>query len=73
MGTYKRFKQYGQGSIQEAAQGGRIGFGLGGINKGRRAFMKWLAGILGTGVAAGTGLLKLGKAAKVVPKVTEEK
>ena len=53
------------------AQGGRIGFGLGSIDKGRRAFMKWLAGILGTGVAAGTGLLKFGKAAKVVPKVTE--
>ena len=53
-------------------QGGRIGFGLGGINKGRRAFMKWLAGILGTGVAAGTGLLKLGKVApKVIPKVTQ--
>ena len=56
---------------QEAAGGGRIGFGLGGIDKGRRAFMKWLAGIVGTGVAAGTGLIKLGKAAKVVPKVTE--
>ena len=54
-----------------AAGGGRIGFGLGGIDKGRRAFMKWLAGITGAGVAAGTGLLKLGKAAKVVPKVTE--
>ena len=34
--------------------------------------MKWLAGILGTGVAAGTGLLKLGKVApKVIPKVTQ--
>jgi len=52
-------------------QGGRIGFGLGGIDKGRRAFMKWLAGITGAGIAAGTGLLKFGKAAKVVPKVTE--
>ena len=50
---------------QEAAGGGRIGFGLGGIDKGRRAFMKWLAGITGAGIAAGTGLLKLGKAAKV--------
>ena len=68
---YKRFKQYGQGAIQEAAQGGRIGFGLGGIDKGRRAFMKWLAGITGAGIAAGSGLLKFGKAAKVVPKVAE--
>ena len=119
---YKRFKQYGPGSVQEAADGGRIGmmyggdpgfqfeyggswadwrdahqhqmpvtdyiktrlpkerlpfresFSLGGINKGRRAFMKWLAGILGTGVAAGSGILKLGKAAKVAKpaaKVTE--
>jgi hypothetical protein len=57
--------------VKSFNQGGRIGFGLGGIDKGRRAFMKWLAGILGTGVAAGTGLLKLGKTAKVVPKVTE--
>jgi len=55
---------------QEAAGGGRIGFGLGGIDKGRRAFMKWLAGILGTGVAAGTGLLKYGT--KAAPKVIKE-
>ena len=40
-------------------------FKFGGIDKGRRAFMKWLAGITGAGVAAGTGLLKLGKAAKL--------
>ena len=33
--------------------------------------MKLMAGITGTGIAAGTGFLKLGKAAKVVPKVTE--
>jgi hypothetical protein len=126
---YKRFKQYGPGSVQEAADGGRIGmmyggdpgfqfeyggswadwrdshqhqmpvtdyiktklpkerlpfrdmqsggiarlpFSVGGFNKGRRAFMKWLAGIMGTGVAAGTGLLKLGKTApKVIPKAAE--
>jgi hypothetical protein len=54
-----------------AAEGGRIGFGLGGFNKARRAFLKMLAGLTGAGVAAGTGLLKLGKAAKVVPKVAE--
>jgi hypothetical protein len=54
-----------------AAEGGRIGFGLGGIDKARRAFLKLMAGITAGGIAAGTGLLKLGKAAKVVPKVTE--
>ena len=57
--------------VKSFNQGGRIGFGLGGIDKGRRAFMKWLAGITGAGIAAGTGLLKLSKAAKVAPKVTE--
>jgi len=54
-----------------AAEGGRIGFGLGGFNKARRAFLKMMAGITAGGIAAGTGLLKFGKAAKVVPKVTE--
>ena len=44
-------------------------FGLGGMT--RRAFMKLMAGITGGGIAAGSGLLKFGKAAKVVPKVTE--
>jgi len=54
-----------------AAEGGimRMPFGLGSMS--RRAFMKLMAGITGTGIAAGTGLLKLGKAAKVIPKVTE--
>ena len=41
--------------------GGRVAFGGGGIVKGRRAFMKWLAGITGAGVAGATGLLKWGK------------
>ena len=41
--------------------GGRVAFGGGGIDKGRRAFMKWLAGITGAGVAGATGLLKWGK------------
>jgi len=40
--------------------GGRVGFKAGGIDKGRRAFMKWLAGITGATVAAGTGLIKWG-------------
>jgi hypothetical protein len=43
--------------------GGRVGFKLGGIDKGRRAFMKWLASITGAGIAAGTGLIKWGKVA----------
>ena len=69
---FERWQKYQKERTVPVAKGGRIGFGLGGIDKGRRAFMKWLAGILGTGVAAGTGLLKLGKLApKVVPKVTE--
>jgi hypothetical protein len=54
-----------------AAGGGRIGFGLGGIDKARRAFLKMMAGITGAGIAGGAGLLKLGKAAKVAPKVAE--
>jgi hypothetical protein len=43
-------------------QGGRVPFGKGKlVDEGRRAFMKWLAGITGAGVAAGTGLIKWGK------------
>ena len=42
--------------------GGRVPFGKGKlVDKGRRAFMKWLAGITGAGIAAGTGLIKFGK------------
>jgi hypothetical protein len=54
-----------------AAEGGRIGYAAGGFNAARRAFLKMMAGITGAGIAGGTGLLKFGKAAKVVPKVTE--
>jgi len=44
--------------------GGRVPFGKGKlVDEGRRAFMKWLAGITGAGIAAGTGLLKWGKVA----------
>ena len=53
-----------------AAEGGRIGFKLGGIDKARRAFLKMLAGITGGGIAAGTGLLKLGS--KAAPKAIKE-
>jgi hypothetical protein len=41
------------------AGGGRVPFVKGGM--GRRKFMKWLAGITGAGIAAGTGLIKWGK------------
>jgi len=55
-----------------AKTGGRIGFGLGGFNKARRAFLKMMAGITGAGIAAGSGLLKFGKTApKVIPKAAE--
>ena len=40
------------------AEGGRVPFVKGGM--GRREFMKWLAGITGAGIAAGTGLIKWG-------------
>ena len=44
--------------------GGRVPFGKGKlVDEGRRAFMKWLAGITGAGIAAGTGILKWGKVA----------
>jgi hypothetical protein len=42
-------------------KGGRVPFGKGKlVDEGRRAFMKWLAGITGAGIAAGTGLIKWG-------------
>jgi hypothetical protein len=71
MDQYKQWYRQNYPQFEEAAGGGRIGFGLGGIDKARRAFLKMMAGITAGGVAAGTGLLKLGKAAKVVPKVAE--
>ena len=44
------------------AEGGRVPFVKGTlVDKGRRAFMKWLAGMTGAAVATGTGLLKWGK------------
>ena len=55
----------GQGPRPMANEGGRIGYAAGGFNAARRAFLKMIAGITAGGVAAGTGLLKLGKAAKV--------
>ena len=50
LGTQERFNT-----------GGRVPFVKGKlVDEGRRAFMKWLAGITGAGIAAGTGLLKWG-------------
>ena len=57
------------------AIGGRVGLKKGKrpFRLSRRGFLQWLAGITGATVAAGTGLIKLGKGAKTVaPKVTEE-
>ena len=57
------------------AIGGRVGLKKGKrpYRLSRRGFLQWLAGITGATVAAGTGLIKLGKGAKTVaPKVTEE-
>jgi hypothetical protein len=46
------------------AGGGRVPFGKGKlVDKGRRAFMQWIAGLTGAGIAAGTGILKWGKVA----------
>jgi hypothetical protein len=50
----------------------RMPFGLGGFSKARRAFLKMMAGVTGAGVAAGTGLLKLGKVAPKAIKETTE-
>ena len=61
------------GGIANMAGGGRVAFKFGGIDKGRRAFLKFLAALGIGGATAGTGLIKLSKGAKtVVPKVTEE-
>jgi len=46
------------------ADGGRIGFKLGGIDKARRLFLEMMGGAAATGVAAKTGLLGFLKAGK---------
>ena len=46
---------------QGRSTGGRVPFVKGKlVDEGRRKFMKWLAGITGAGIAAGTGFLKWG-------------
>ena len=67
---WEDWKRFHEDRTTPVAEGGRIALGLGSMS--RRAFLKMMAGITGTGVAAGTGLLKLGKfAPKAIPKVTE--
>ena len=58
-----RLKKADEFDYLQLAKGGRVPFKLGGIDKGRRAFLKWFAGITGATVAAGTGLIKWGKIA----------
>ena len=62
------------GGVANMAAGGRVPLSkAGSVDKARRAFLKWLAGLTGAAVAGGTGFIKLGKGAKTVaPKVTEE-
>ena len=48
------------------AEGGRIGYKVGGIDKARRAFLKAAAGIGGGIAALKTGLLNIGKGADTV-------
>jgi len=48
------------------AQGGRIGYKIGGIDKARRAFLKAAAGVTGGIAALKTGLLNIGKGADTV-------
>ena len=59
-----RLKRADEFDYLQLAKGGRVPFGKGKLvlaDKGRRAFMKWLAGLTGAGIAAGTGLIKCGK------------
>ena len=67
---WKKWKQQERGVVDWAADGGRIGFGLGGgFNAARRAFLKIMGGTAaGVGVAK-SGLLGLLKSGKPVSKV----
>jgi len=60
----------GPGPILEAAEGGRIGFKVGG-DAGRRAFLKLLAALGGGAAAFKTGLLSLGGKGATKKAVTE--
>jgi len=66
---WKKWKDTEGGTIDWAAEGGRIGFGLGGFNAARRAFLKIMGGTAaGVGVAK-SGLFSLLKSGKPVSKV----
>ena len=59
---------------QDWADGGRIGFAAGGIDKMRRAFLKMMGGAAATGAAAKSGLFnifKRGAQKEVVKELTE--
>ena len=80
MGGKKNFKNYikesGRFGDQFRAEGGRIGYKIGSIDKARRAFLKAAAGITGGIAAIKTGMLGLTKGAapaveKAVETVTE--
>ena len=66
---WKKWKDTEGGTIDWAAEGGRIGFGLGGFNAARRAFLKLMGAGAATGVAAKSGLFSLLKSGKPVSKV----
>ena len=70
MGGKKNFKDYlkeaGRFGDQFRAEGGRIGYSIGGIDKARRAFLKAAAGVGGGIAALKTGLLSIGKGADAV-------
>ena len=76
MGGKKNFRDYikesGRFGDQFRAEGGRIGYKIGSIDKARRAFLKTV-GAAGAGITAlKTGLLGLGKeAAPIVDKAVE--
>ena len=70
MGGKKNFKDYlkeaGRFGDQFRAEGGRIGYKIGGIDLARRAFLKAAAGV-GAGIGAlKTGLLSIGKSGDAV-------
>ena len=60
-GTEEEFRDMLDDITQDFAQGGRIGYKIGSIDKARRAFLKTAAGIGGGIAALKTGLLGLSK------------
>ena len=68
-GTEEEFRDMLDDITQDFAQGGRIGYKIGSIDKARRAFLKTAAGIGGGIAALKTGLLGLSKKA---PEATQK-